>query len=126
MSHFTKLNTQITNQAYLVKALQHLGYSPEEGQLHVRGFGGNRTEVDVRIPSKASHYDVGFHREGTHSVCVADWYGVRGIRQQEFLQSLTQQYASIAVKDQLAAQGFLLAEEKQVEGQIHLVLRRMV
>jgi hypothetical protein len=125
MSHFTTLQTQISHGPYLITALQNLGYRPEEGRVYVKGYGGSRTPVDIRIPSKAFGYDVGFRKEGSHYVCVADWFGVRGIQQETFLQTLTQQYASIAVKDQLASQGFALAEEKQVEGRIHLVLRRM-
>jgi hypothetical protein len=116
---------QISQGPYLIKALRNLGHNPEEGSVYVKGYGGSRTPVDIRIRSKASGYDVGFRKEGSHYVCVADWYGVRGIQQETFLQQLTQQYASIAVKDQLASQGFALAEEKQVEGRIHLVLRRM-
>jgi hypothetical protein len=124
MSHFSTIRTQITHGPYLVKALRNLGYRPEEGNLSVRGYGGSRTPVDVRIASKASGYDVGFRKQGKHYVCVADWFGVRGIQQQIFLQQLTQQYACVAAKNQLAAHGFDLAEEKQVAPNLSLVHKR--
>ncbi len=125
MSHFSQIKTKISDKRYLVAALRALGFQPEEGQVHVRGYGGSRSKVEVRIRSSTHGYDVGFRKEGKHYVCVADWFGVTGIERQPFLQTLTQRYASIAVKDQLAAQGFSVAEEKHVEGRIHLVLRRL-
>lgn len=125
MSHFSTIKTKLSDKNYLLQALRELGCRPEEGPVPVRGYGGSRSMVDIRIASKASGYDVGFRKEGPHYVCVADWFGVRGIEQQPFLQKLTQRYASIAVKDELAEQGFSVAEEKQVDGHIHLVMRRL-
>lgn len=125
MSHFSQIKTKISDKRYLVKTLRELGFQPEEGQLYIRGYGGSRSKVEVRIRSGADGYDVGFRKEGAHYVCVADWFGVTGIERQPFLQTLTQRYASIAVKDQLAAQGFSVATEKHVDGRIHLVLRKI-
>jgi hypothetical protein len=124
MSHFSTLKTKITDERYLLQALRDLGYNPVSGKLSVRGYAGSRTDVDIRIASKTSGYDIGFRKQGEHYACVADWFGVRGINQRDFLESLTQRYASLIVKDQLIAQGFSLAEERQVEGRIHLLLRR--
>jgi hypothetical protein len=125
MSHFSTIKTKLSDRDHLLQALCELGYRPEEGPVRVRGYGGSHSKVDIRIASKASGYDVGFRKNGPHYVCVADWFGVRGIEQQSFLQTLTQRYASIAVKDELAGQGFSVAEERQVGGRIHLVLRRL-
>jgi hypothetical protein len=124
MSHFSKIQTKISDEGYLLKALRDLGYNPVSGKLSVRGYEGSRTQVDIRIPSKNTCYDIGFRKQGEHYVCVADWFGLRGIKQDEFLENLTQRYASLIVKDQLIAQGFNLAEERQEEGHIHLLLRR--
>jgi hypothetical protein len=125
MSHFSKIQTKLTDERYLLQALRDLGYNPVSGKLSVRGYEGSRTSVDIRVPSKTPGYDIGFRKEGEHFVCVADWFGVgRGIQKNEFLENLTQRYATLIVKDQLHVQGFALAEERQVEGRIHLVLRR--
>lgn len=124
MSHFSKIQTKLTDERYLLQALRDLGYNPVSGKLSVRGYEGSRTQVDIRIPLKTSGYDIGFRKQGEHFVCVADWFGVRNVNQNEFLENLTQRYAGLIVKDQLVAQGFSLAEERQEEGRIHLLLRR--
>jgi hypothetical protein len=125
MSHFTQIQTKLTDERYLLQALRDLGYNPVSGKLSVRGYAGSRTSVDICIPSKTPGYDIGFRKEGENFVCIADWFGVaRDIKKNEFLENLTQRYASLIVKDQLLAKGFSLAEERQEEGRIHLLLRR--
>ena len=123
MSHFSKIKTKISDKNCLIKTLLALGYCPEEG-LAIRGYQGSLTRVDIQIKPDAHGYAIGFRKEGENYVCVADWFGIRGIEQEAFLQKLTQQYAVEATKDRLLAQGFCLAEEKRVDGRIHLVLRR--
>ncbi len=124
MSHFSQIKTKISDKRYLMQVLRELGFEPEEGQ-DIRGYGGSRSNVEIRIRSRACGYNVGFRKRGKQYVCVADWFGVTGIEREPFLKTLTQRYASIAVKDQLAGQGFSVAEEKHVEGRLHLVLRRL-
>jgi hypothetical protein len=124
MSHFSTIKTKITDERYLIRAIRELGYTAQQGSLSARGYMGSCTKVNVLIPAKSSGYDVGFRKEGEHYACVADWFGVQDIKQQEFLQKLNQHYATLIVKDQLAEQGFTLAEEQKVDGRIHLVLRR--
>jgi hypothetical protein len=125
MSHFTRIRTRMVERAYLLAALRDLGYVPEEGELEARGHGGNRTRVEVRVRTR-SHYDIGFRRaEGGYEV-VADWWGIKDVKQKEFLPQLQQRYAYHAARARLEEQGFaLVAEEKQADGRIRLVLRRM-
>jgi len=118
------INTKITDEQFLVRALQKMGHQPLQGRHSARGFNGRSIEVDVLIRTKSSGYDVGFRKEGKYYVCVADWMGVNGINQQEFIQNLNQHYATLVVKDKLEKQGFALAEEVKVDGRIHLTLRR--
>ena len=126
MSHFTRIKTRMVERAHLVAALRDLGHAPEEGQLQARGFGGNRTPVEVRIQTRNSGYDVGFRRTAEGYEVVADWWGVKGIKQNEFLQQLQQRYAYHATRAKLQEQGFaLVTEEQQEDGRIRLVLRRL-
>ena len=56
---------------------------------------------------------------------VADWWGVRDIKQDTLLSQLTQRYAYHAARVQLAQQGFdLVSETRESDGRLHLVLRR--
>ena len=122
MSHFTRLKTKITEKAYLLEALRDLEYSPEEGNVRIRGYAGNEVNAEVRVPATQG-YDIGFVRQGDFYECVADWYGIRMNRQQ-FVQRLTQRYAYHAAREKLQAQGFGLVEEEEEDGQIRLTMRR--
>jgi hypothetical protein len=58
---------------------------------------------------------------------VADWWGIRDIKQERFLQQVMQRYACHAARARLEEQGFALVSEEMQQGKrIHLVLRRMV
>ncbi|HVN53492.1 MAG TPA: DUF1257 domain-containing protein [Anaerolineaceae bacterium] len=124
MSHFSRLKTLIVEKELLILALKELGYQPEEGELYIRGFGGDRTKVELKVARKFG-YEIGFRKgEGTYEV-VADWFGVHGISQKDFVQQLNQRYAYHAARVKLEEQGFTLtSEEVQADGRIHLVLRR--
>jgi len=127
MSHFSRIKTSLVEKEYLVNALKDLGYQPEVGAVQVRGYGGNRTEVEVKIATGNTGYDIGFRKAGDSYEMVADWWGIHGISQEQLLQDLTQRYAYHASRAKLEQQGFeLVTEETHEDGRIHLVLRRMV
>lgn len=125
MSHFTRVPTRLMQREYLLAALADLGYTPQVGDLEARGFAGNRTRVEVKVPTSGG-YDIGFRPTPEGYEVVADWWGIGETKQQEFIQKLHQRYAYHAAKAKLAEQGFHLAgEEVGEDGRIHLVLRRM-
>ncbi len=125
MSHFSRIQTQMVDKDFVLKALKDLGFSFEEGEQQVMGFGGQKNHVDIRIPLKMS-YDIGLRKKENSYEIVADWFGVRGVNQKEFTQRLMQRYAYHATRAKLEQQGFNMVEEKVEEtGQIRIVLRRM-
>jgi hypothetical protein len=125
MSHFSRINTQMSDKKFVLMALKDLGFAFEEGQQEVRGFGGTKTAVDIRVPLKNS-YDIGLRKGNKSYEIVADWFGVRGINQKDLTQKLMQRYAYHATREKLQDQGFALVEEEVEEtGQIRIVLRRM-
>lgn len=127
MSHFTRIKTQMVQKVHLVQALKDLGYTYEEGPVLIRGFAGQKTQVEIKVPTQGRGYDIGFSKSGDAYEVVADWWGIRGVNKQKFLQQVTQRYAYHAALAKLEEQGFaLVSEEARESGQIHLVLRRMV
>ena len=126
MSHFTTMRTRIVSKLHLKKALLDLGFQVDEGDVEVRGFLGNRTRVEIRVPTGNPGYDIGFReRDGTFEM-VADWWGIKDTSEEAFLAPVMQRYAYHVAKDQLAHQGFeLVAEETQADRTIHLTVRRM-
>jgi hypothetical protein len=124
MSHFTRVRTRMVERAHLLAALRDLGHEPQEGEVAARGFAGARAAVEVKIAVRGG--DIGFRRGAGGYEVVADWWGIRGVKQKEFIAQLTQRYAYHAARAKLQEQGFtLVTEEKQPDGRIHLVLRRM-
>lgn len=127
MSHFTRLRTRMTTKEYLTAALADLDYAHTEGNEEVRGFGGQSTAVEIRVATRSPGYDIGFRREGKVYECVADWWGIHDVVQEDFLQKVSQRYAYQATQAELTRQGFAVAsEELEEDGRIRLVLRRMV
>ncbi len=124
MSHFSRIKTRLVERQHLLAALRDLGHTPEEGAVKARGFGWEKAKVEIKVPTK-SGYDIGFRRTDQGYEMVADWWGVRGVKQKDFLQQLQQRYAYHAARAKLEEQGFSLVSEEQEGGRIRLVLRRM-
>ena len=125
MSHFSRIQTKIIDKEFALKAIKDLGFTYEEGEQVVSGFGGQKTPVDIRIKLPLS-YDIGLRKKGNSYEIIADWFGVRGINREDFTHRLSQRYAYHAAREKLEAQGFNMVEEKVEEtGQIRIVLRRM-
>lgn len=126
MSHFTKVKTQMVEKEYLIRALQDMQYSFEEGKVEIRGWNGRRTRVEIKVPTRNRGYDIGFLKSGAAYEIVADWWGIRDMKREQFAQQLHQRYAYHAARAKLERQGFSLVNEaSEKDGRIHLVLRRM-
>ena len=127
MSHFTSIKTKIVEKQYLKQALSELGHTYQEGNVQIRGYQGIQTSVAIKIPTNNSGYDIGFRKSDNAYEMVADWWGIKDINQNRFLQQVSQRYAYHAAKAKLEEQGFSLVSEEAQEGdRIHLVLRRTV
>ena len=127
MSHFTTIKTKIVEKEYLKQALSELGHNYQEGNVNIRGYQGIQTPVAIKIPTKNYGYDIGFRQSNNAYEIVADWWGIKDIKQEQFLQQVSQRYAYHAAKAKLEEQGFsLVSEEAKAGDRIHLVLRRTV
>ncbi|MCD4812059.1 DUF1257 domain-containing protein [bacterium] len=125
MSHFTKMKTRLVVKKHIVEALQDLGYEPREGKVSIRGYDGQKTEVNLMIPTKNPIYDLGFRKAGDAFELVADWYGIEDVGPEKFLNKVQQKYAYHAVVDRMAEQGFeVVEEENRKDNTIHLTVRR--
>jgi hypothetical protein len=108
-------------------ALRDLGYQPKEGNVKIRGFGGQKTAVEVMVHTKDPGYDLGFRKAGEVYELVADWYGIHDINQETFLNQVQQKYAYHTVMSRMKEQGFEAVEEKNTQDNtIHITLRRTV
>jgi len=127
MSHFTRMKTRLVVKEHLVQALRDLGHEPREGNVRVRGYSGQMTDVEVMIPTRNPVYDIGFRKAGETYEMVADWYGINDIVPDAFLNQVQQRYAYHAVLTRMREQGFEVAEEEDLQDRtIHLTVRRSV
>ncbi|GAP18183.1 DUF1257 domain-containing protein [Levilinea saccharolytica] len=125
MSHFSRIKTKLVERVYLLAALKDLGYQVEEGDLKVGGFAGASQKVNIKVKLNLS-YDIGFRETPTGYELVADWWGVRGLEKDVFLDKLSQRYAYHATRSRLEEQGFTLVEETtEKNGEVRLVLRKL-
>ncbi|MFQ6111965.1 MAG: DUF1257 domain-containing protein [Nitrospinota bacterium] len=128
MSHFTQIQTKITDLNCLKTALEDIGFSYREGDIKVKGWRGKTEKVEL-VVNTGSMYGIGFKRneDGFYEV-VADWWGVQsrtGIKQRTFINRLNQRYAYHKVLTEAKNKGFTVAEDEVMEDKtIKLVVRK--
>jgi len=132
MSHWTKVQTEYTDEDCLMEALKEMypnnqvvkntsvrGYSsPERANLVLKS---NKNQ-----DSYGKSYDVGFKKTSEGSfVQVADWYGLQWIGgQSEFESKLKQTYAKFKIKRQAKRFGWKVREKAHEDGTIKLTLTK--
>ena len=132
MSHFTTVETHISDLEILKAALEDLKFVVESNETQVvwiKGWQDNEIPVDLAVSIKGCEYGIGF-KKTAHNLyeIVADWWGIEqiaGISQKMFVNQLTQRYAYHKVLAEVKKQGFLVAENRVEKDQsIRLVLRK--
>ncbi len=123
MSHISILKTRLTDKTILIEALEALGYEVTEGENLIISGANRKTKVDFQIAVPWSD-PIGFRSGKNGYQIVADWFKIQLDRKQ-FQDRLLQQYAYVAVKKSVSAQGFsVVQEETSQDNRIHLVFRR--
>ncbi len=125
--HFVK--TELVEKEHLLQAIRdlHLPYrlSTVDKDVEVRSSDGSWVKVEIKISTRYPGYDIGLRRSGHVYEVIADWYGIRNITRQQFMQRLTQRYAYHAARAKINEQGFSLhTEEVKKGGWVHLVLHK--
>ena len=127
MSHFSKIKTQITDQSLLEEALTQAGCIILPDKHTIAGFRGEEIPVDICVTLPKESYEIGFILADGKYELAADWWGIHTTDQKSFLNRILQAYAYLSTLKALEKQGFRVAnEEKNPQGEIKLVLRRMV
>ncbi len=136
MSHYSTIKTRLVEQAYLLRALEDLGYKGKvkvyDKPIRLRGFLGEprRQKAEIVIKRKfvgLASNDLGFRRteEGTYDAMISAYDQKKYSR--KWLGRLAQRYAYHAAVDTLRDQGFEIVDETQGQkGQLNVTLRRAV
>ena len=125
MSHFTKIKTKIFNKEILIKTLENLGFLVDQTSSILRGYDDLKKDVDFVIKFESS-YDIGFTltEDGSYEI-VADWWGVKGYNQEEFIRKVVQNYSIEIIRVEMNKKGFKVVEQKTFEdNSIKLIVRK--
>ena len=127
MSHFSTVKTELRQLEPLVKALEDMGYAPDQGERPVRGYRGQTVTADLAIAVQDSG-DIGFRwnsaSESYELVTDLDLWKQQ-IPVERFLSKLAQRYALNTVLAATTKEGFQVAEQTQTDdGSIELVVTR--
>lgn len=137
MSHFSKIQTKISNKEFLVNALDKMKYQYSVGNHNCKGYQGITYPVEILITLPNTSYGIGFTNNNGFYELVADWYGIHNVNSSDFIRNIEdeivkienkikQQYAYETTVKSLINKGFTIAEESNDNGEIHIKLRRLV
>ena len=127
MSHFSTVKTELRQLEPLVKALEDLGYAPEQGERSVRGYRGQTVTADLAVTMQTGG-DLGFRwnaETGAYELVTDLDLWKQTIPIVRFLAKLTQRYAFNTVLSATQSEGFQVAEQSlRQDGSIELVVTR--
>ena len=127
MSHFSTVKTKLRQLEPLKKALEDLGYTPEQGERPVRGYRGQTTQAELAVVMQEGG-DLGFRWNASSDsyelITDLDLWK-QPIPVERFLAKLTQRYALNTVLAATNEEGFQISEQtNQQDGSIELVVTR--
>ena len=127
MSHFSTIKTQLKEAEPLIKALKNLGYTINQEEKFVKGYGGKFTAVDIsmNLPSETK---VGFKWDKNSNayelVTDLDLWKFE-IPVERFISKVTQMYAYETIISKTKEDGYQIVEQNnQNDGSIELVLTK--
>ena len=127
MSHFSTIKTQLKEAEPLIKALKNLGYTINQEEKFVKGYGGKFTAVDIsmNLPSETK---VGFKWDKNSNayelVTDLDLWKFE-IPVERFISKVTQMYAYHTIISKTNEDGYQIVEQKNKnDGSIELVLTK--
>ena len=127
MSHFSTIKTKIRETEPLIKALDHLGYSPNQEEKFVKGYQGKFTAVDISVDLPEST-KVGFkwdtNSKSYELVTDLDLWKYN-LPVERFISKVTQMYAYHTIIAKTEQDGYQIVEQKnERDGSIELVLTK--
>jgi len=121
MSHFTNVQVQIKSAKDIIECLTEMGYQV----VAVKEITGYENKEKVDFAVKTEGYSIGFRRNnnGIYEI-LADWWGVKGVTQEEFTSKLCVAYAEKKVRKFAQRKGFRLIKEESQFGKQFLLVKR--
>lgn len=141
MSHISKVSTQLKDKESLIAALQDMGFTAEQIELHdtpvsLKGYGtgGSKGNIIIRKKHLANSYnDIGFVKkeDGTYEALISDpnmrnsaasrnshTEGIKNFGN-DWMNKLNQRYSYQNIKKVAALNGYAISE-RFVDGKLHI------
>jgi len=127
MSHFSTIKTKLKNTEPLIKALDQLGFNPNQDEKFVKGYKGQFTAVDISL-DLPGNTKVGFKWDPNSSsyelVTDLDLWKF-DLPVEGFISKVTQMYAYQTIISKTKEDGYQIVEQKnENDGSIELVLTK--
>ena len=127
MSHFSTIKTKLKETEPLIKALDLLGYNPNQEEKFVKGYQGKFTAVDISL-DLPGNTKVGFKWDNSSNsyelVTDLDLWKYN-LPVERFISKVTQMYAYQTIISQTQKDGYQIVEQKnENDGSIELVLTK--
>ena len=127
MSHFSTIKTKIRETEPLIKALDQLGYNPNQDEKFVKGYQGKFTAVDISV-DLPENTKVGFKWDNNSNsyelVTDLDLWKYN-LPVERFISKVTQMYAYHTIIAKTEQDGYQIVEQKnEKDGSIELVLTK--
>ena len=127
MSHFSTIKTKLKETEPLIKALDQLGYNPNQDEKFVKGYQGKFTAVDISL-DLPENTKVGFkwdNQTNSYELVTDLDLWKYNLPVERFISKVTQMYAYQTIISQTQKDGYQIVEQKnENDGSIELVLTK--
>ncbi len=127
MSHFTKVQTQLTEVDVLERALVAALHWPVNHHGLVRGYMDNSIRADLVAVNPDTNYDIGFAREGKEGnfELVADFYGLPELKAEQVIADISKRYALDILEQECQEMGYAVTQLLyEQDGSIRVVMEQ--
>jgi hypothetical protein len=134
MSNLTYIRTKLTNRDYLVTALKNLGYIVVEGSGLFISNSYRKQAVDFICKDSSRNREFGFFLSDSSDYSIVEskerslGLNVSALENEimKIENQVKREYARQIVKSKLAAHGFILEEEKEIDETVIIKLSRII
>ena len=127
MSHFSTIKTKLKETEPLIKALDQLGYNPNQEEKFVKGYQGQFTAVDISL-DLPENTKVGFkwdNKTNSYELVTDLDLWKYNLPVERFISKVTQMYAYQTIISQTQKDGYQIVEQKnENDCSIELVLTK--
>ena len=124
MSHFTTVQTQMSDWQVLEAVLKQNGYTQINNNVNVKDYYGNEVQVDWAVKVTEKHW-VGFKQRADGYEVIADFYNFPDAAKAFFSEQLLPEYSCAVIEQKLKYKSNALVSprKKLADGTIQITVQ---